>query len=452
MSLFKLFKYPPVLHLSREGIKYCAPGAEKLYGASITPEFIFAISSRRSAMPIFVWEGLTRTGEKRKGELEAADEKTVGLILKRQKISPSKIKAKSKDLFENIDLLQPKVTVKDLVIFTRQLSTMIDAGLPLIQGLEALATQQENKTFKKVLLTIKSDVESGATFADSLRKHPKQFDRLYCNMVAAGEVGGILDEVMNRLAAYMEKAQRLKRKVKSALTYPVIVLGIAGVVLAVILIFVIPVFQKMFADFGSALPAPTQMVIDLSEFVKSYFLAIIGGMVVAVFIFKKYYKTETGKRTVDRLLLRAPVFGPLLRKVAVAKLTRTLGTLINSGVSIIEALNVAAGTSGNKIVEEAIYKVRYSISEGRTIAQPLHESGIFPNMVVQMISVGETTGALDQMLNKIADFYDEEVDTAVDALTSMIEPFMIVFLGGTVGTIIIAMYLPIFKMAGALSG
>lgn len=403
-------------------------------------------------MQVFVWEGTTPRGEKRKGEIEASDDRAVRLILKRQRITPDKIKAKSKNLFENVSFLQPKVKTKDVVIFTRQLSTMVDSGLPLIQGLEALASQQNNKTFKNLLREIKSDVETGSTFADALKKHPKLFDRLYCNMVAAGEIGGILDEVLSRLAAYMEKAERLKRKVKSAMTYPAIVLGISGVVLTVILLFVIPVFESMFKDFGQALPLPTQMVINMSQGLKSYFLLIIIAVFAGCFVFKKYYGTLQGKRTVDRLLLRAPIFGPLLRKVAVAKFTRTLGTLINSGVPIIEALNVAAGTSGNKIVEEAIHKVRTSISEGRTIAQPMLESGIFPNMVVQMISVGETTGALDQMLNKIADFYDEEVDTAVDGLTSMIEPLMIVFLGGTIGTVIVAMYLPIFKMAGAVGG
>jgi type IV pilus assembly protein PilC len=298
----------------------------------------------------------------------------------------------------------------------------------------------------------KSDVESGSSFADALKKHPKQFDRLFCNMIAAGEMGGILDEVLKRLADYMEKALRLKKKVKGALTYPTIVLAISALVIGVILIFVIPVFEKMFADFGSALPIPTQMVVNLSAFVKSYTPLMIGIVAVMICLFRKYYKTEKGMRMVDGLLLKSPVFGPLLKKVAVAKLTRTLGTLIESGVPILETLNVAAGTSGNKVVEEVIYKVRSSISEGRTLAEPLSESKIFPAMVVQLISVGETTGALDQMLNKIADFYDEEVETAVEALTSMIEPFMIVFLGGTVGSIIIAMYLPIFKMAEAVSG
>ena len=403
-------------------------------------------------MPVFVWKGTASNGEIQKGEIEAQDEQAVRRLLRQQRVSPSKIKAKPKDLLENIAFFQKKVTTKDIVIFTRQLSTMIDAGLPLIQGLEILAGQQENKTLKKILMDTKSDIEGGSTFADALKKHPKQFDRLFCNMVAAGEMGGILDDVLKRLADYMEKALRLKRKVKGALTYPIIVLGISALVIGVILIFVIPVFEQMFADFGGALPVPTQMVVNLSNFVKSYFLVIIGAVAVMVFLFKKYYKTEKGRRVVDRLILKSPVFGPLLRKVAVAKLTRTLGTLINSGVPILESLNVAAGTAGNKMVEEAIYNVRSSISEGRTIAQPLGESGIFPAMVVQMVSVGETTGALDQMLNKIADFYDEEVEAAVDALTSMIEPFMIVFLGGTVGSIIIAMYLPIFAMAGAVSG
>ncbi len=403
-------------------------------------------------MPIFVWKGTASSGEIQKGEIEAQDEQAARRLLRQQRISLSKIKAKPKDLLENIALFQKKVTPKDIVIFTRQLSTMIDAGLPLVQGLEILASQQENKTLKKILLETKSDVESGSTFADALKKHPKQFDRLFCNMVAAGEMGGILDDVLKRLANYMEKALRLRRKVKGALTYPIIVLAISAMVIGVILIFVIPVFEQMFSEFGGSLPLPTQMVVNLSNFVKSYFLVMIGVVVVMVFLFKKYYKTEKGRRVVDRLILKSPVFGPLLRKVAVAKFTRTLGTLINSGVPILESLNVAAGTADNKMVEEAIYNVRSSISEGRTIAQPLGESGIFPAMVVQMVSVGETTGALDQMLNKIADFYDEEVETAVDALTTMIEPFMIVFLGGTVGSIIIAMYLPIFAMAGAVSG
>ncbi len=403
-------------------------------------------------MPVYVWAGIDPSGQNTKGEIEAKDEQTARLLLSRKKIRIKKIKTKPKDLFENISFLQPKVKTKDIVIFTRQLSTMIDAGLPLVRGLEILASQQENPTFKKMLTEIKTDVESGSTFADALKKYPKHFDRLYRNMVAAGEIGGILDDVLRRLSDYMEKAQALKAKVKSAMTYPAIVLAISAVVLSIILIFVIPTFAKMFNEFGAALPGPTVMVINLSNFMKSYFFAIAGGIAFLVILFKKYYATEKGRYFVDKLLLKAPVFGPLIRKVAVAKFTRTLGTLINSGVPIIEALNVAAGTAGNKIVENAIRAVKASISEGRSIAQPLTESKVFPSMVVQMISVGETTGALDAMLNKIADFYDEEVDTAVDGLTSMIEPFMIVFLGGTIGSIVIAMYLPIFKMAAAVGG
>ncbi len=401
-------------------------------------------------MPVYVWVGTDASGKHAKGEIEAQDERTARLLLSRKKIRLTKLKPKPKDLLANVSFLQPKVKTKDIVIFTRQLSTMIDAGLPLVQGLDILGNQQENPTFKKMLLDIKNEVESGSTFADALKKYPKHFDRLYRNMVAAGEIGGILDEVLRRLSDYMEKAQALKAKVKSAMTYPAIVLAISGVVLGIILIFVIPVFAKMFSEFGAALPAPTQIVINISNFIKSYILAILGGAAILVIAFKKFYSTPKGKLIVDRAVLRAPVFGPLIKKVAVAKFTRTLGTLINSGVPIIEALNVAAGTAGNKVVENAIRAVKASISEGRSIAQPLMESGVFPSMVVQMISVGETTGALDAMLNKIADFYDQEVDTAVDGLTSMIEPFMIVFLGGTIGSIIIAMYLPIFKMASVV--
>lgn len=403
-------------------------------------------------MPVYIWVGTEASGKSTKGEIEAQDERTARLLLSRKKVRLKKIKIKPRDLLANISFLQPKVKTKDIVIFTRQLSTMIDAGLPLVHGLDILGNQQENPTFKKMLLEIKTEVESGATLADALKKYPKHFDRLFRNMVAAGEIGGILDEVLRRLSDYMEKAQALKAKVKSAMTYPAIVLAISMIVLGIILVFVIPVFAKMFAEFGSALPAPTQIVINVSNFIKSYILVILGGLGLSVIAVKKFYSTPRGKLIIDKFVLRAPVFGPLIKKVAVAKFSRTLGTLINSGVPIIDALNVAAGTAGNKIIENAIRAVKVSISEGRSIAQPLMESGVFPGMVVQMISVGETTGALDSMLNKIADFYDQEVDTAVDGLTSMIEPFMIVFLGGTIGSIIIAMYLPIFKMAGVVGG
>ncbi|HEC99310.1 MAG TPA: type II secretion system F family protein [Proteobacteria bacterium] len=401
-------------------------------------------------MAVYIWEAKTGKGEKRSGELEAPDETTVRVQLRRLQLTPTKIKKKPKDLLGNIKFLKPKVTQKDIVIFTRQLSTMIDAGLPLIQGLDILAKQQINKTFRDVLTDIKTNVETGSTFADSLAKHDKIFDSLFSKMVAAGELGGILDVILNRLAMYMEKVMKLKKKVKGALTYPLVVLCIAVLVVAVILIFVIPVFQKMFADFGQALPAPTQLVINLSDFFKKNIIFMIAGLIAFVFAFRRFYSTAKGRKWVDSLVLRLPVFGPLVRKVAVAKFTRTLGTLISSGVPILDSLNIVAGTAGNKIIEEAILKVRVNISEGRPIAEPLMETGVFPNMVVQMITVGETTGALDAMLGKIADFYDDEVDAAVDALTSMIEPFMMVFLGGTIGGLVIAMYLPIFKMAAAV--
>ncbi len=404
-------------------------------------------------MPVFIYHGRDTSGSIVKGEMDAVDEKTLRLLLQRKRIVPTKVSVKTKPLAEYFSaFFSPKVKQNEIVIFTRQLSTMIDSGLPLIQGLDALARQQDNPKFKEILTQIKADVETGSTFAESLKKHPKLFDKLYVNMVAAGEIGGILDDVMARLAQYMEKAQRLKRKVKSAMTYPAIVLAISVLVLGVILIFVIPSFAKIFKEGGKELPLPTQMVMNMSDFVINYIFFIIIMFIAMVIAFKQYYKTENGKKLIDKYLLKAPIFGILLRKVAVAKMTRTLGTLITSGVPILEALNVAAGTAGNKIIEDAIYKVKTSVTEGKSIAQPLEEAKVFPPMVVQMIAVGEATGALDQMMNKIADFYDEEVDVAVDGLTAMIEPLMVVFLGGTIGTIIIAMYLPIFQMASAVGG
>jgi len=327
---------------------------------------------------------------------------------------------------------------------------MIDAGLPIIQCLDILHVQQDNSTFKKVLKQVKESVEGGATMAEALKAFPKHFDSLFVNMIAAGEAGGILDTILRRLAAYMEKAARLKSRVKGAMTYPLATLAIAIIVLAVILVFVIPVFEEMFADFGSELPAPTQFVVFLSDMVKSKILYIIGASILFGFAFKKYYATEKGRDTTDALVLKLPVMGMLLRKVAVAKFTRTMGTMLTSGVAILEALDIVAKTAGNRSVEKAIYNVRSGISEGRTMADPLTESGVFPPMVCQMISVGESTGALDAMLEKIADFYDEEVDQAVENMTALIEPIMLVFLGVTIGGLVIAMYLPIFKMAGAI--
>lgn len=380
----------------------------------------------------------------------ASNESTVRSNLMRLKITPTKIKKKPKDLFENVSWLQPKVKEKDIILFARQFSTMIDAGLPIIQCLEILTTQQSNKTFKRMIKEIKEQVEGGATLAEALKRFPKHFDDLFVNMIAAGEAGGILDAILRRLAAYMEKAAKLKSQVKGAMTYPIVTLIIAAIVLGVILVFVIPVFEEMFADFGGELPVPTQIVVKMSEVVKSKILYIIIGLFILGFALRKFYATEKGQDVVDDVVLKIPVFGELLRKVAVAKFTRTMGTMLASGVAILEALDIVAKTSGNRTIERAIYDVRSGIAEGRTMADPLAESGVFPAMVCQMISVGESTGALDAMLEKIADFYDEEVDQAVENLTSLIEPFMLVFLGVTIGGLVVAMYLPIFKMAGAI--
>jgi type IV pilus assembly protein PilC len=403
-------------------------------------------------MSVYVWEGKNRMGEVQKGEMEAASTKILRANLNRMKISPIKIKKKSKDLFENVAFLQPKVKEADIILFCRQFSTMIDAGLPIIQCLDILYSQQENKTFKKMLKEIKDSVESGSTLAEALKKYPDQFNNLFVNMVSAGEAGGILDTILKRLSNYLEKAAKLKARVKGAMTYPVVTMLIAVVVVAVILVFVIPVFQEMFTDFGSELPVFTQLVVTVSNFVKSNILYIIGALALFFYAIKRFYKTEKGRGVIDRYVLKLPVFGVLLRKVAVAKFTRTMGTMLASGVSILEALDIVARTAGNMTIEKAIYSVRTAIAEGRTMSDPLAESGVFPAMVCQMIAVGESTGALDAMLEKIADFYEEQVDQAVENLTSLIEPFMLVFLGVTIGGLVVAMYLPIFKMAGAISG
>lgn len=400
-------------------------------------------------MPVYKWVAVTRKGRTIKGEIEAADEKIAALQLKRRNLTIKKLKPKPKDLFENVSFLQPKVTKKDIVIFTRQFSTMIDAGLPLVQGLTILAEQTDNRTFKKILKQVTKDVEGGSTLAEALKKHPDVFDDLFVNLVAAGEMGGILDTILQRLATYIEKAEKLRAKIKGAMTYPAVVMGIAIIVITIILVFVIPVFEEMFKGVGSALPAPTQFVVNLSRFVKSKIHYIIGVVILLIWGVRYYRKTQNGRKQTDALALKLPIFGPLLKKVAVARFTRTLGTMISSGVPILDALDVTAKTSGNVVLEEVIREVRGSIAEGQTIAEPLAETDIFPAMVIQMISVGETTGALDAMLEKIADFYDDEVDTAVEALTSMLEPMLMVFLGGTIGGLVIAMYLPIFKMAAA---
>jgi len=397
-------------------------------------------------MSVFVWEGKLANGGIKKGEIEATDKAAAALILKRQRIIPTKLKSKSKD----ISLFEKKVKTKEIVIFTRQFSTMINAGLPLVQCLDILSSQQPNPSFKKVTSQIKVDVEAGSTFADALSKHPKIFDSLYVNLVAAGEVGGVLDTVLNRLAVYMEKNESLKNKVKGAMTYPIIVLCVAFGVVAILMIFVIPTFSDMFKQFGSALPGPTQFIVNLSSFFRKFWWAMIGFIVALIFGFKWIRTQEKGRFYTDKMMLRLPVFGPLIRKVAVAKFTRTLGTMISSGVPIMDGLEITSKTAGNMIIENAIRTVRTAISEGRTMSEPLEQTGLFPGMVVQMIAVGEATGAMDQMLGKIADFYDEEVDTAVEALTSSLEPMLMVFLGGIIGFVVVAMYLPIFKMASAI--
>ncbi len=398
-------------------------------------------------MPVYTWVAETTRGKVLKGELEAVNEKVARAQLRKRRLTVKKLKPKPKDLFENIEFLQPKIKSKDIVVFTRQFSTMIDAGLPLVQGLNILAGQTANPSLRKVLKEVCKDVEGGSGLGEALAKHPKVFDELFVNLVVAGEAGGMLDTVLQRLAAYIEKAQKLKSQVKGAMTYPVVVIGIAILVTAVILIFVIPVFEDMFSSFGKALPLPTQIVIAISHFLKSNIHYIIGGLMVFGFVFKKYRNTRTGRRQTDTIALKIPLIGSLLKKSAIARFTRTLGTMIKSGVPILDALNIVAKTSGNVVLEEVILEARSSIAEGQPIAEPLAEADLFPPMVVQMISVGESTGALETMLEKVADFYEDEVDTAVAALTSMLEPILIVFLGGTIGGLVVSMYLPIFQMA-----
>ncbi len=401
-------------------------------------------------MPEFIWTGKNRKNETQKGVMEAPNEAAVRATLQRMRITPTKVKKKPKDLFENVSFLQPKVKNEDIILFARQFSTMIDAGLPIIQCLEILHTQQSNKTFKKMLKEIREAVESGSTFADALKKFPNHFDDLFVNMVAAGEAGGILDVILQRLSAYMEKAAKLKRQIKGAMTYPAVTLVIAVIVLAVILVFVIPVFQEMFSDFGGELPLPTQIVVKLSDLARSKIGYIILGLILFAFALRRFHKTQKGRAAIDTMILKFPVIGGLLRKGAVARFTRTMGTMLSSGVAILDALDIVAKTSGNTRIERSIYDVRAGIAEGRSMADPLAESGVFPSMVCQMIAVGESTGALDAMLEKIADFYDEEVDQAVENLTALIEPFMLVFLGVTIGGLVISMYLPIFKMASVI--
>jgi type IV pilus assembly protein PilC len=400
----------------------------------------------------YMWEGKTRIGGTMTGEVEAPNEAFVIAQLRRQQIVPVKVKAKPRDLRIPLPWNRGKVSKKELAVFTRQFATMIDAGLPLVQCLDILGMQQENAGFKKVILRVKEDVESGSTFADALGKHPRVFDELFVNLVSAGEVGGILDTILARLAAYIEKAMKLGKQIKSAMVYPATILAVALIVTIVLLLYVIPIFGNMFADFGQALPVPTQIVLALSAYTRKYFLVVIVFVVLVAFAIRGYYRGETGRRNIDRLLLRLPVLGDLIRKIAVARFARTLGTMVASGVPILEGMDIVAKSAGNKIIEEAVMKARTSISEGKTISEPLAESKVFPIMVTQMVGVGEATGALDAMLTKIADFYDDEVDAAVGALTSLLEPMLMVFLGVVIGGLVIAMYLPIFKLAGVVGG
>jgi type IV pilus assembly protein PilC len=366
-------------------------------------------------MPEFLWEATTRRGEVKKGEMKVADEAALRTLLRRQGLKSITIRKKPKDLLEYLPFLKQKVKEKQIVVFARIFSTMINSGLPLIQCLDLLAQQETNKTFAKAITAIKEDIEGGSSLTDALKKYPEIFDELFVNLIAAGESGGILDVILGRLSTYMEKAMKLKRKVKGALTYPISVLVISIGVVTLLLLKVIPVFQKLFADMGGALPAPTQFLVNASAFMQNYFVYMVAGVIAAFFAFKQFYRTEKGTVLVDSMLLKMPVFGPLLKKVAVAKFTRTLSTMMSSGVPILDGLAIVSKTSGNRIVEEALMNTRRSISEGKTIAEPLEASGLFPPMVVQMIAVGEHTGALDAMLAKIADFYDDEVDAAVSA-------------------------------------
>lgn len=406
-------------------------------------------SAPKKNTQVFLWEAKTKSGETKKGEMEAMDSEAVNVRLKSLGLNPTKVKKKPMEIHISLPGVGG-VTGKDILVFTRQFATMIDAGLPLVQCLDILGGQMDNPAFRKVVFAIKSKVESGSTFADGLAEHPKVFDELYVQLCAAGEVGGILDTILNRLAAYREKSEKLKRKVKSALTYPAVVILVAIGVTALLLLKVTPVFAKMFSDFGQSLPGPTQFVVDMSEWLQANIFYLVGGITFVVVFSTYFYRNPRGRKIVDKVSLKLPIVGPVIRKVAVARFTRTLGTMISSGVPILDALDVTAKTAGNRTVEDGIYYVRSKIAEGKNISGPLLETKVFPPMVVQMIGVGEATGAMDAMLNKIADFYDDEVDTAIAGLTALIEPILMVFLGGVVGGFLIAMYLPIFSIAGAI--
>lgn len=402
-------------------------------------------------MLTYAWQGRTAGGQVVSGEYAANSRNELMAQLRKKKIIVTSIKEKPKELKLKLPF-GDRISTKDQAVFTRQFATMINAGLPLVQCLDILSRQLDKPTFREVTKKVMTDIEAGATLSESLAKHPKAFDDLYVNMVNAGEAGGILDTILMRLAEYIEKIEALKRKVKGAMIYPAVVMFVALGATLFMLMFIIPTFAKMFADFGAELPLPTQIVLGLSTFVRKFWWVMGLGSIAAVIGFKKYYKTDKGVHVVDKIMLKLPVLGDVMRKGSVARFTRTLGTLVSSGVPILDGLEITAKTAGNVIIKDAIMEARVSIREGETISAPLRSSNVFPPMVVQMITVGEETGALDEMLTKIADFYDDEVDTAVEALTSVIEPVMIVFMGLIVGGMVIAMYLPIFRMVNVIAG
>jgi type IV pilus assembly protein PilC len=405
-------------------------------------------------MTLYVWEGKDLKGKKIKGELDAKDSQSVFNYLKSKKIVPDakKIREKGKGLEMEIKIpgFGPKVKPKEVVIFTRQFATMMDSGLPIVQSLDILTKQSDNPAFKKTVAAVKEMVESGHTLGEAMNSQPKAFDSLYCNMVEAGESGGILDVILERLAIHLEKSMKLKREVKTAMIYPSVVISAAVIVTSVLLIFVIPTFADLFADFGSALPLPTRIVIDLSNFFVSNAFIIFGSLFGSLYLFRRFARTERGKEILHPIVIKLPVFGDIIKKVAVARFTRTLATMLSSGVPILDALLICARTSGNKVVEREIQQARVAISEGKSMTEPLEDSVVFPTMVVQMIGVGEATGAIDAMLTKIADFYEDEVNNAVSAMKQLIEPVMILFLGVIIGALVVAMYLPIFKMGSAV--
>jgi type IV pilus assembly protein PilC len=404
-------------------------------------------------MATFAYVGRSRSGAVKKGELSAKTRDEAVDQLRKQSVVVTSLEEKKSGKGGFNLSFGSGLTEKDLIVFTRQFGTMINAGLPLVQCLEILSTQSENKVLRETVGEVKTQVEAGSTFSDALRRHPKVFDDLYVNLVHAGEVGGLLDTILTRLAKYIEKAAKLKGQIKSAMVYPATIMGVAVVVITILMLFVIPIFAKMFLELSGGrvgLPGPTQLVIDISNFFRAYWYIILGVIVGIIVGIKKYYGTVRGRMVIDKLLLKLPVVGDLIRKASVAKFTRTLGTLLASGVPLLDGMTICAKTSGNKVIEETLINARVSISGGKTIADPLAASGAFPKMVTHMIAVGESTGALDAMLGKIADFYEDEVDQAVASLTALLEPAMMVFLGVVIGFIVIAMYLPIFKMASAI--